>query len=136
MCNVVKALIVSGAQPTKGQARSPIELFWTAKKMLWNIVEFELRKPLFWQFCNIRGGPLILNGSLKPIVSQRKRSFLRKPNKFCICAKRISLVSSRNDLLIKVLRTASKVIGKMMLQIDVSHNMYMLRYLDIQGNIQ
>ena len=36
LCNVVKALIVSGNGPTdrpsKGQTRSPIELFWTAKK--------------------------------------------------------------------------------------------------------
>ena len=31
LCNVVKALIVSGAGPTKGQTMSPIELFWTAK---------------------------------------------------------------------------------------------------------
>ena len=32
LCNVVKALIVSGAGPSKGQTMSPIELFWTAKK--------------------------------------------------------------------------------------------------------
>ena len=31
LCNVVKALIASGARPTKGQTMSPIELFWTAK---------------------------------------------------------------------------------------------------------
>ena len=33
LCSVVKTLIVSGAQPTKGQTRSPIELFWTAKNV-------------------------------------------------------------------------------------------------------
>ena len=32
ICSVVMTLIVSGAQPTKGRTRSPIELFWTAKK--------------------------------------------------------------------------------------------------------
>ena len=32
LLSVLKTLIVSGAQPTKGRTRSPIELFWTAKK--------------------------------------------------------------------------------------------------------
>ena len=32
LCSVVKTLIVSGAQGTDGRTRSPIELFWTAKK--------------------------------------------------------------------------------------------------------
>ena len=31
LCNVVKALIVSGNGQTNGQTMSPIELFWTAK---------------------------------------------------------------------------------------------------------
>ena len=32
LCSVVNFLIVSGAQASKGQTMSPIELFWTAKK--------------------------------------------------------------------------------------------------------
>ena len=32
LCGVVKTLIVSGDQRTKGQTMSPIELLWTAKK--------------------------------------------------------------------------------------------------------
>ena len=31
LCSVVKTLIVSGNRASKGQTRSPIELFWTAK---------------------------------------------------------------------------------------------------------
>ena len=33
LCSVVKTLIVSGAQGTDRQTMSPIELFWTAKKL-------------------------------------------------------------------------------------------------------
>ena len=33
LCNVVKALIVSGARRTDRQTMSPIELLWTAKKL-------------------------------------------------------------------------------------------------------
>ena len=33
LCCVVKAVIVSGSGPTKGQTMSPIELFWTAKNV-------------------------------------------------------------------------------------------------------
>ena len=32
--SVVKTLIVSGARPTDQGTRSPIELFWTAKKLV------------------------------------------------------------------------------------------------------
>ena len=34
LCNVVKALIVSGVRPSNQGTMSPIELFWTAKKMI------------------------------------------------------------------------------------------------------
>ena len=42
LCSVVKTLIVSGNRPSKGQTRSPIELFWTAKK-------FDLRLKSRWK---------------------------------------------------------------------------------------
>ena len=40
LCSVVKTLIVSGAIPTGGWTRSPIQLLWTAK----NVTE----KPILW----------------------------------------------------------------------------------------
>ena len=45
----MNSLIVSGAGPTKGQTMSPIELFWTAKKVKkswknWEKVGKKLRK--------------------------------------------------------------------------------------------
>ena len=33
LCSVVKTLIVSGNRPSYQGTRSPIELFWTAKKL-------------------------------------------------------------------------------------------------------
>ena len=35
-CSFVKTLMVSGAGPSKQGTRSPIELFWTAKKVIDN----------------------------------------------------------------------------------------------------
>ena len=45
LCNVVKALIVSGARPSKGQTMSPIELFWTAKNMYFHAVKSTAHPP-------------------------------------------------------------------------------------------
>ena len=49
LCSVEKTLIVSGAQGSKGQTMSPIELLWTAKN--WKEVgkEFKFKKKNFFR---------------------------------------------------------------------------------------
>ena len=75
-----------------------------------------------------RGGPVYgsFNFLTKVNTESKKEKFCEKSDKFFHHIIKINFQSSLvapNDLLTKVLRTINEVIGKIMLQIVVSHNM-------------